>query len=256
MTSSVTSYSSQYITSKSQGEHLEVLEVFILLGGLSALTLVVAVLYSKRIREAHEKYTEAKNAINDIVLSFNNQLERHETRLDVSTQRIDVLSTRCERFVERLEHQDKELKGIGEKVDSISTLKKTIEKVDTIENRVNEVASMKDVLLQRISEMEKRRVRQKEFEPKIESAIPIKREKALAPLTQTELAVLEFLAAEGEKTAPEIKEHIKLSREHTARLMKRLYEKGYLERAASKIPFNYRLKEEMQKLLKKPEQKG
>ena len=51
----------------------------------------------------------------------------------------------------------------------------------------------------------------------------------------------------------EIKEKVQLSREHTARLMKRLYEEGYLERETAKLPFKYSVKKEMEKLLKKPE---
>jgi len=90
-------------------------------------------------------------------------------------------------------------------------------------------------------------------EASFEPVIPIKREKALARLTPTEIAVLEMLASEGAKTAPEIKERVKLSREHTARLMKKLYEEGYLERDTSKIPFKYSVKKEMEKFLKKTE---
>jgi DNA-binding IclR family transcriptional regulator len=67
---------------------------------------------------------------------------------------------------------------------------------------------------------------------------------------------LEILAEEGEKTAPEIKDRIKLTREHTARLMKKLYEEGYLERDSGKIPYAYRIKEEMLKILKKTEAKA
>jgi DNA-binding MarR family transcriptional regulator len=85
----------------------------------------------------------------------------------------------------------------------------------------------------------------------LEAVIPIKREKAMAQLTETELAVLELLVAEGAKTAPDIKERVKLSREHTARLMKKLYEEGYLERDTGKIPFKYSAKTEMAKLLGK-----
>ncbi|MCW4043605.1 MAG: hypothetical protein NWE90_07780, partial [Candidatus Bathyarchaeota archaeon] len=63
----------------------------------------------------------------------------------------------------------------------------------------------------------------------------------------------EILALEGPKIAPQIKEKIELSREHTARLMKKLYEEGYLERDTNKIPFKYYIKKEMEKLLKKSE---
>lgn len=231
-------------------------ESVILVGVLSILTVVAAVLYSKRIREAHEKYVEAKSIIDDIILSFNRQLQRLEDRLETSALKIDVISSRNEPLAERLEAQKKEVKALVEKVGSLSALKEAVTRIGSLESKLEEIESMKDRLLQKIAKIEKQQLRQKEPEVKIHSAIPIKREKALAPLTETELTVLEFLATEGEKTAPEIKDQIKLSREHTARLMKKLYEKGYLERSANKIPFTYRLKEEMQKILKKPEQKS
>ena len=56
--------------------------------------------------------------------------------------------------------------------------------------------------------------------------------------------VLETIAKEGERTAPEIREKIKLTREHTARLRNKLYKDGYLERDTNKMPYVYRLKEE------------
>ena len=77
----------------------------------------------------------------------------------------------------------------------------------------------------------------------------------MAALTDTEIAVLEMLSKEGAKTAPEIKEKVNLSREHTARLMKKLYEEGYLEREAGKIPFKYSIKKEMENLMQKAESK-
>jgi chromosome segregation ATPase len=83
--------------------------------------------------------------------------------------------------------------------------------------------------------------------------VPIKRDKALAALTETGIIVLEMLSKEGGKTAPEIKERVGLSREHTARLMKKIYEEGYVEREAGKIPFRYTIKKEMEALLQKTE---
>ena len=85
----------------------------------------------------------------------------------------------------------------------------------------------------------------------IEAAIPIRKEKALAPLTETELNVLEILAEEGRMPAPEIQGRLRLTREHTSRLMKKLYVDGYLERDTRKMPYFYSIKEEMRKILKK-----
>ncbi len=57
--------------------------------------------------------------------------------------------------------------------------------------------------------------------------------------TPTELQVLTLLAGEGPKSAPEIGRVVGRSREHTARLMKRLFDEGYVRRDQSRIPFRY-----------------
>jgi len=61
-------------------------------------------------------------------------------------------------------------------------------------------------------------------------------------LSPTEREVLELLK-EGERSVRDIKVRIKLSREHLARLLKKLYMEGYLERDESKKPYLYRLTE-------------
>ena len=62
-----------------------------------------------------------------------------------------------------------------------------------------------------------------------------------------------MLSSEGPKTAPEIKDRVHLSREHTARLMKKIYEEGYVEREVGKMPFRYSIKAEMERVLRKTE---
>ena len=223
---------------------------------MSVFTSAFAFLYFKRIGEANAEYNEAKGVIDEIITSFNKQLDRQETRIEAVKKRITVLSTHDLDFDERLGKQRKDIEGLIERHKSLPVLERAIGRVDALEKKMKEASLSRDAISQKLSEIEIQGFRQEESEANIESAIPIKREKALAPLTETELAVLEILAAEGDKTAPQIKTSIKLSREHTARLMKKLYAKGYLERSARKVPFTYRLKEEMKKILSKPEQKS
>jgi len=232
------------------------LENIIISSSLAALIMIMAVFYGKRIREVRREYVEAKDAIDDIVLSFNRQLRLQEERLGITAQKIGILSSRDEVLAEKLEGQKGDVKELTEKVKSFYSKEDAVARIHSVEDKLDEFMSLKETLEQRIVELEKKTLSSRESEPRVESAIPIRREKALAQLTETELLVLEFLAAEGEKTAPETKDKVKLSREHTARLMKKLYEKGYLERSSNKIPFTYRLKEEMQRFLKKPEQKN
>jgi len=117
-------------------------------------------------------------------------------------------------------------------------------RIEKLNERIENVVEAQERMEQRVS---------KPSEVQIRGVIPIKRERALAQLTATELRVLEILTDEGQKTAPEIKGKIGLTREHTARLMKKLYQKGYVERDEAKTPYAYRIKEEMRKILKKTE---
>ena len=73
--------------------------------------------------------------------------------------------------------------------------------------------------------------------------------------TPTELQVLTLLANEGPKSAPEIGHVVGRSREHTARLMKKLYEEGYIRRDQTRIPFRYSLVGRVKQTFKKQETK-
>ena len=73
--------------------------------------------------------------------------------------------------------------------------------------------------------------------------------------TPTELQVLTLLANEGPKSAPEIGQVVGRSREHTARLMKKLYEEGYIRRDQTRIPFRYSLVERVKQTFKKQDTK-
>jgi uncharacterized membrane protein len=129
-----------------------------------------------------------------------------------------------------------------------------VERLDLVEGALRDVGTSHEAITAKLAGLEeKARQMPPALETGLEAVIPIRREKAIAQLTDTELSVLEMLASEGPKTAPEIKERVNLSREHTARLMKKLYEEGYLERETGNIPFRYSVKKEMEKLLRKTE---
>lgn len=74
--------------------------------------------------------------------------------------------------------------------------------------------------------------------------------------TPTELQVLTSLANEGPKSAPEIGKVIGRSREHTARLMKKLYEEGYIRRDQTRVPFRYSVVDRLRQTVRKVEPKG
>ncbi len=74
--------------------------------------------------------------------------------------------------------------------------------------------------------------------------------------TPTELQVLTLLAEQGAVSAPEIGRLVGRSREHTARLMKRLFQEGYVKRDQNRIPFRYSLAERVRQSFSKPAQEA
>jgi DNA-binding MarR family transcriptional regulator len=229
--------------------------VLILVGVLLAVTVGAAIKYYKQLRRVQREYEKAEQVVEDIVLSFNRQIRQEADKLELVAYKVEAVSSKSDKALRKAEEVDKKLLPLESKIGVVlGDREKLLTKLDEVDKKVRDTAVSQEALTAKISAMEEQ-ARQFSMVPeaRIEAVIPIKRDKALAPLTETELSVLEMLSVEGPKTAPKIKEKIKLSREHTARLMKKLYESGYLERETGKIPFKYSVKKEMEKLLRKAE---
>jgi uncharacterized membrane protein len=225
----------------------------------------------------HKEYEKAKDYVEDIVLSFDRELKRESEKFDIMVSKVegsynaaDISFRKSDIIEKKIEPIEKQLGALDKSYQTMSqTITKNLE--DNTQNRntilsgfsgleakLKNIETAQETLRNRITGFEEHIQRlsvtplQKEAISEVAlPPIPIKRDKALAALTETEITVLEILSKEGAKTAPEIRERVHLSREHTARLMKKLYEDGYLEREAGKIPFRYTVKKEMEALLQK-----
>jgi DNA-binding CsgD family transcriptional regulator/type II secretory pathway pseudopilin PulG len=226
-----------------------------IIGVLLTLTLGAAVEYYRIVRRARKEYEKARTALEDVILSFDRQLQREADESDATAYKLDAMVSKTDGNVHRLDSLEKNARTIESKLDSVlQTEGDRSASVEDLDRKVEALVSSQSALTNRFSGIEEKTNRLLAVpEASIQAAIPIRRDKALAQLTETELSVLEMLASEGSKTAPEIKDRVKLSREHTARLMKKLYEGGYLERDTNKIPFRYSVKKEMEAILKKNE---
>jgi dsDNA-binding SOS-regulon protein len=227
----------------------------ILASCLLAATVVSAFEYYRRLRQARREYEEARGAVEDIVLSVNREFRREGEKLETLAYKVEAVDSKSDRMLGMMGDMGKRMSTAEAKVSADSEgREKLAARLAEVENKAGNIIASQEAVTAKIVNLEQQ-ARQFPAAPEtsFEGAIPIRRDKALAQLTGTEVAVLEMLASEGAKTAPEIKERVRLSREHTARLMKRLYEEGYVERETSKIPFKYSAKKEMEKLLRKSE---
>jgi DNA-binding MarR family transcriptional regulator len=233
-----------------------VIEILLTLAGiLLAATIGASIEYYRQIRRAQKEYEKARRAVEDIVLSFNRELKREANRLELMAYKVEGNTAKANTSLKMVDIIEKKIVPFESKLKAISENNANIlSKITEVNGKTQSIEAANQTLKTKITEVEEQ-VQKLSAIPEIKSepVIPIRRDKAMAALTDTEITVLEMLSAEGSKTAPEIKDRVQLSREHTARLMKKLYEKGYLERETGKIPFRYSVKKEMKKFLKKAE---
>jgi DNA-binding MarR family transcriptional regulator len=231
----------------------DILVAFVIV--LAGATVVVAIEYYRQLRRAQMEYEKSRTVVEDIVLSFNRQFKQTSERLEAIAYKVEAGVSRSDNALRKSEEVDQLIRALESRIVADSRDKESISsRLVVVDERVTaSVTSLEEAIQRIVSLEEKARELRLTPETNLEGVIPLKRERAMAQLTDTEVAVLELLVSEGAKTSPEIKERIKLSREHTARLMKKLYEGGYLERETAKTPFRYSVKKEMEKLLKKTE---
>jgi archaellum component FlaC len=231
---------------------------------LLVATAAVSVEYYRQIRRAQKEYEKARNFVEDIVLSFDRELKRESDRLELISFKVEGSSGKADASLKKIDNVEKRITPFEAQLGQISqTIEQTLTQNNTnvlpglagLESKIKDIETTQEAIMSKILGVEDQLQKISTMPPEIpnQSAIPLKRDKALAALTDTEIAVLELLSKEGAKTAPEIKQRVQLSREHTARLMKKLYEEGYLERETGKIPFSYSVKKEMGNLLQKAE---
>jgi len=215
---------------------------------LSVFTSGIAFLSYKKLRQGSRQYLKAKRVLDDAILSINSDLKTQD-------QRVRALEDQDQRaWAESLRAIHDLRSEVGSVRARLADLSKTDEHLvgnyDALGIRVDTLVSQGADIVERIGRLESAGLETAFAGEPGESAVPIRKERALAPLTLTELRIVELLAAEGEKTAPQIRERIGLTREHTARLMKKLFASGYVERATGEMPYRYRLKKEMMSILK------
>jgi DNA-binding MarR family transcriptional regulator len=234
----------------------------VILAVLATATVATSIEYYSQVRKAQREYEKAKGIVEDIVLSFNRELQREAEKLDIVAFKVEGNFAKADASLKKAESLEKRIEPIQDQVSVISqsvrhTSSSILSGLTGLESRIKDIEAAQETVKAKIAKFEEQfqkiaapsEIKSEQGMP----VIPIKRDKAMAALTGTEIQVLEMLSSEGPKTAPEVKDRVHLSREHTARLMKKLYEDGYLEREARKIPFRYTIKAEMEKLLKKIE---
>ncbi len=203
---------------------------------LFIVTIVASYIFYQRIKMAQTEYEDSKGIVRNITSGFTRQVKRMESDLDrLERETLQVKYMASEAISAKQGDSEATLAGL-EKVKELSDRVDGIEEsIDSMKKDLSKLASQPRVIVSP--------------QGPVDAPIPVQGEDILQTLTNTELEVLKMIVDFGEGTVPEIKEQIQKTREHTARLLKKLYDKGFIDRNTNSMPYRYSIRKEIRDLI-------
>jgi predicted transcriptional regulator len=202
---------------------------------LFMVILAASYIFHQRIKIAQTEYEESKSTVRNITLGFTRQVKKMETDLGRIEREANSARYMADQALKAIQGgSDVALKGL-EKVKGLS------ERMNTIEKSIQDMRTDLTKL-----------ATQPRLAPaatRVDAPIPVQGEDIFQQLTETEMEVLEMIVDLGEGTVPEIREKIDRTREHTARLLKKLYDRGFIDRNTSSMPYRYSIRKEIRDLI-------
>ena len=197
-------------------------------------------LYRNKVVLVEKEYENAKNIIRNIVITLKKRQEDQENKIDGILYNIEGLSSRVELLDSTIKDQNKEILSIEDdiKTSLLANAKMGRRLLDIDEVILSGVISRRGLDSSLLGiEKESTAILQ---DSTTQLQAPVWNKSVLNSLTDTEKQILTILVKQGEKTAPEIEKIIDKTREHTSRLMKKLFRDGFVNRNARKIPYVYK----------------
>jgi DNA-binding MarR family transcriptional regulator len=217
------------------------LELFFATACLFAVTVVASFIYYQRIRRAQEEYEGSKDIIRGITVGFTKQIEK------------------ITRSLSNIERDASDARIIASEAMKVSQEASETAKENEEERRIlaEKISETEKALSDMKEEMQKLSIRPVVVPTQldVDAPIPLKKDAVLDQLTPTELDVLALIEEMGEGTVPQIRERVGKTREHTARLLKKLFERGFIDRNTSGMPYRYYIRKEIRELIHQKREK-
>ncbi len=164
----------------------------VLLTVLLAAIVISCIIFLRQIKNAQKEYEKAKNSVQDIVLSFNRELKREASRLELIAYKVEGNSAKADAGFKKAEALEKKLNPIENQfAKAIEDNEKVLASLNGFELKIKDIENSQESFKTRISGFEEQIQKfASPTENKPEPVIPIRRDKAMAALTDTEISVL------------------------------------------------------------------
>ena len=199
---------------------------------LLTATIVTAFLALRGFRQSRQALSESASLITVIVSALTSRIETSENLIVQLRSDVDSINTR---------HTDFEKTNSSVRTEYVNLLAYVQELLTYDKRFVSELTKLKTRLVE---------LPQAQRNLGSKPGLVLGGENIMEALTPTEIQVVKMLSEEGPKAAPELGKRLNKSREHMARLMKKLYLEGYVDRESNHTPFRYRLSEKLRSTLK------
>ncbi|MCP8312253.1 MAG: replication-relaxation family protein [Candidatus Methylarchaceae archaeon HK02M1] len=190
----------------------------------SLASIIILVYYLPKIRKITKEQKDADEIVKGIISELNDRLSRQDQNIMDQQVRLDIIELKLEQSSKILfrEEDVKILEG--------TDTRKVLEEVKDLLR----VLSKNELMMSSTVQKQEK----------------VKEVKQVDELSSTEKFILELLINEVQ-TSRQIQQKIKKTREHTSRLMKKLFELGYIVREEEKRPYVYVITETGKELVEK-----
>lgn len=188
---------------------------------------------ANRHGQSHRANRDGRSVMWAMIQPVLSRVKRNEELQETLVDQVKLLSATQSKIVDGLHRQDLESEKLAGYIEAALT---------TNSKLAHHLAALKGAM-----SMAKTRPAIRDIQNISRDVVPLDlpAQGILSRLTPTEFEILGLLESEGSLPAPAIGRKVGKSREHTARVLKALFDQGYLERETGRIPFRYRLTEKV-----------
>ncbi|MFX0138514.1 MAG: helix-turn-helix domain-containing protein [Candidatus Hodarchaeota archaeon] len=207
--------------------------------GLLILSIIFTYSFYNKLRSATHEYNISKDLVKAVAITAKISIDKQKKKIEEIEYELENIQSQIEQNRVSLEYNQEKIDIVLENIISILKMnKKMSESIMTFNEKINNATISRQNLKKPIQFMTKEIAKNRSHQnPDFQTQ--------QFNLTLTEQSIIQVLLDEGPKTAPQIQSNIGKTREHTSRLLKKLWQEGYIDRETHSIPYRYRPSNEL-----------
>jgi hypothetical protein len=207
--------------------------------GLVILSIIFTFLFYNKLRLATREYENSKDLVKAITMTAKISIDKQKSQIEEIEYELENIQSQIEQNRGSLEYNQEQIEIILNSIMTILKMNKKISENMMLSNKkINNMPLSRQHLNNQL-----RNVKEEIAKDKSQQHPNYKTQQF--NLTLTEQNIVQVLLDEGPKTAPQIQKNIGKTREHTSRLLKKLWQEGYIDRETHSIPYKYRPSNEL-----------